>query len=126
MNDWTFAFDQPKVGTDIIYTDFRKAFDSVAHKRLLLKLKCYGIGGKMLLWLENFLTGRRQRVVLNGSFSRWSEVVSGVPQGSVLGPMLFLFFVNELPNTVNVKIKLFANDCKLYTSVASTEDCIEN
>ena len=82
MNDWTTSYDkQPKEGTDIIYTDFQKAFDSVQHKRLLHKLSVYGIQGKLLNWIKSFLTNRRQRVLLNGSPSDWEAVVSGVPQG---------------------------------------------
>ena len=125
MNDWTTSYDkQPKEGTDIIYTDFQKAFDSVQHKRLLHKLSVYGIQGKLLIWIKSFLTNRRQRVLLNGSPSDWEAVVSGVPQGTIMGPIFFLLFVNDVPNTLNCKVMLFADDAKLYSTINKEQDCI--
>ena len=78
---------------DAIYLDFAKAFDSVPHRRLLVKLESYGIRGKVLSFIRNFLTGRRQRVVVSGSFSNWTNSKIGVPQGSVLGPFLFTIYI---------------------------------
>ena len=98
----------------MIYFDFRKAFDTVPHARLLLKIKEYGISGSLLAWLHGFLSNRRQRVSINGHFSELSDVTSGVPQGSVLGPLLFTIYVNDLPSRVDSSLLLFANDTKLF------------
>ena len=81
---------------DVIYLDFQKAFDSVPHQRLLHKLTVFGICGKLLKWIENFLTHRKQEVVLNGCHSHSSPVISGVPQGFILGPLLFIMFLHLL------------------------------
>ena len=108
---------------DVIYTDYSKAFDSVSHSKLLHKLDGLGIGQTVLGWLKDFLSGRQQRVRVGESFSHWVEVKSGVPQGSVLGPALFLAFINDLPeNITGGNIKLFADDAKLYRSTNSEDD----
>jgi len=98
---------------DIIFLDFAKAFDRVPHERLLLKLKLSGIGGTLLTWLNDFLRGREQRVVLGGSCSDYVPVGSGVPQGSVLGPTLFAAYINDLPRVIINTSKLYADDCKI-------------
>lgn len=92
--------------------------------RLIEKLKRYGISGTLLQSLESSLTGRKQRVVLNGIESEWTDVTSDIPQGSVLGPVLFLLYINDISDTVN-NIKLFANDTKLYSVVNNQEYQIE-
>ena len=121
LEHWTKALDQG-LPIDAIYLDFKKAFDSVPHERLLVKLKSYGIQGPLLDWIRVFLTGRRQRVVINGSYSSWTEVVSGIPQGSVLGPTLFVCFINDLPTVVTSTIQIFADDTKIYRALQDQDD----
>ena len=111
-----------KVPTDIIYLDFAKAFDTVPHARLCHKLQRSGIGGPLLKWLEDFLYERKQRVILNGAHSAWERVISGVPQGSVIGPTLFLLFINDLPDRIASKVQIFADDSKIYRHIHSPVD----
>jgi len=103
--------------------DFKKAFDTVPHQRLLLKLRNYGICGQLNQWLEDFLSNRKQRVVVNNQSSSWTGVPSGIPQGSVLGPILFVLFINDLPDCVKCSVNLYADDTKIYRSVPDTESC---
>ena len=124
MNHWTESLNSG-YATDITYFDFKKAFDSVPHCRLLLKLKSYGISGNLLSWLSSFLTGRLQRVTLDNVYSEWSNVISGVPQGSVLGPILFLLYINDIPSVVDSHLLLFADDIKLYRRIQSENDIIQ-
>ena len=91
-----------------------KAFDKVWHDGLLFKLKQNGIDGNLLALFKNYLSNRRQRVVLNGKHSSWAQVLSGVPQGSVLGPLLFLVYINDLEFGILSRIKYFADDKSLY------------
>ena len=107
-----------------VYCDFSKGFDVVPHRRLLAKCEGLGIRGKVLGWIEEWLTGRRQRVVLNGHTSEWGEVVSSVVQGSCLGPCLFVIFINDIDlavDTVGFIVK-FADDSKAGRVVDSVED----
>ena len=109
---------------DLILLDFSKAFDKVPHQRLLYKLRMYGIDGKHAVWIENFLTDRTQKVVVEGTTSAEAHVKSGVPQGTVLGPVLFLIFINDLPPGVsNSLVRLFADDAAIYRPVKSIADC---
>jgi len=118
---WTKALDEG-YGLDIIYLDYRKAFDSVPHQRLMVKLKSYGITGRLLAWIESFLTSRIMRVGIRGSNSEWIDVTSGVPQGSILGPLLFLLFVNDLPGWIISSTKIFADDIKLWHKISCEAD----
>ena len=107
---------------DVIYLDFQKAFDKVPNKRLLHKLAAHGIGGELLLWIENWLSGQKQRVTLNGQCSSWKDVLSGVPQGLVLGPILFLIYINDVDESVACKVLKFADNTKICSVVNSQED----
>ena len=118
FTDWFEMFDNGHP-VDAVFLDFRKAFDRVPHARLLFKLKKFGINGRLLTWIENFLKDRKQRVVLNKTESSWKPVISGVPQGSVLGPILFLIYINDLPEHTKSSCKIFEDDPKVYSKVGT-------
>ena len=107
---------------DVIYLDFAKAFDKVPHQRLLLKMKAHGITGDVCNWIEAWLKNRQQRVVVNGCKSSWTPVLSGVPQGSVLGPTLFVIYINDIEDSIASRVLKFADDTKLIKKVATTEE----
>ena len=92
------------------------------HQRLLLKLKAHGIGNGMINWIEKWLIGRRQRVVVDGEVSNWKSVLSRVPQGSVLGPILFLIYINDLDDDITSKVLKFADDTKVFRKIKSDAD----
>ena len=121
MEKWTEWLDEG-YSFDCIYYDFAKAFDSVPHARLIVKLEAYGIKGKLLEWITAFLNKRQQRVVVNSSHSDWSEVSSGVPQGSALGPVLFLVYINDIEDEIRKLLRLFADDTKLFGCTNSKDD----
>ena len=111
---------------DSIYLDYSKAFDSIVHGKLLYKLEKYGITGNLLVWLASFLVDRQQMVKVNYSYSDWSTVLSGVPSGSVLGPILFLIYIDDLSNcSPDLKsLYLFADDAKCFSVIKSSHDCM--
>jgi len=121
INDWAQTLDHTGQ-TDVILLDFSKAFDTVAHNRLLSKLKYYGIDGSTSRWIKSFLSNRKQKVFVNGSSSLESDVISGVPQGSVLGPTLFLLYINDITDGLESPIKLFADDSILYRDIRGQAD----
>ena len=107
---------------DIIYLDFQKAFNKVPHQISLLKLKAHGIGDGIIEWIEKWLTDRRQRVVVDGEVSNWKSNLSGVPQRSVLGPLLFLICINDLDDNITSNLLKFADDTKVFTKVNNDGD----
>ena len=104
---------------DVLYMDFSKAFDRVPHQRLLCKINAHGIDGQILTWIENWLEGRKQRVILNGFQSDWKDVSSSVVQGSVMGPMCFIIYINDLEENIDSTVSKFADDTKLYNDVST-------
>ena len=121
INDWAKILDAGgQVDTFIL--DFEKAFDSPPHD--LLKCKLHGYGIKTLVWIDSFLCNRQQRVVVNGAKSQWAPVLSGVPQGTVLGPLLFSLYINDMVG-IESEIRLFTDDCVCYRQIDSTEDTLK-
>jgi len=110
---------------DLIFLDFCKAFDTVPHCRLLLKLSSYGIENKANFWIKSWLTQRVQIVVVNGKCSTWLPVKSGFPQGTILGPLLFLIYINDIVKDISSNLRLFVDDCLLYCVISSEEDSAE-
>ena len=106
----------------MIILDFSKAFDSVPHQLLLKKVHHYSIRGTTYQWISSFLNFRTQHVLVEGQSLEKVPIVSGVPQGSVLGPVLFLIFINDQPEDINSRTRLFADDCILYRQISSEND----
>ena len=106
-----------------VFLDISKAFDRVWHDRLIFKLKSYGVTGPILLLIQDFLSGRSQRVVLDGQASEWTNISAGVPQGSILGPLFFLIYINDLPLEIISNIKIFADDSSLFSFILDQIRC---
>ena len=107
----------------VVFCDISKAFDRVWHRGLLLKLQRNGISGSLLAWLTDYLSNRSQSVLINGQCSAWLSILAGVPQGSVLGPLLFLIFINDITYCVrHCQIRLFADDTSLFIEVDNRQD----
>ena len=125
-NDWSLSMSNRRL-VDCVYIDFKRAFDVVCHSKLITKLQAYGIGGKLLTWISAFLSNRTQRVSVLGKLSTACNVTSGVPQGSVLGPLLFLIFINDVCEVTSgaVFVKLFADDLKFYSEVATNNSSVD-
>ena len=113
-DDWRKALDNNKM-VEAVMLDFSKAFDMVNHSDLLKKMERYGVRGQERRWFQNYLTGRRQRVCLGEAKSGWTDIKRGVPQGSILGPLLFTIFVNDLPKIIGkCDMKQYADDTTIY------------
>jgi len=120
----SITFDNTRLGndglqTDVMFLDFSKAFNKLDHNLSLYRLENYGIWGQLLMWLTDFLSGKRQQVIIEGCYnSSWSH-----PQGSVLGPLLFLCFINDIPTDVKYKIRPYADDVLFYTTIGTVDNC---
>ncbi len=119
------GYRNERVQVDMAVLDFAKAFDTFPHRRLMNKLSHYGIQGHLHKWIFSFLSQRTQRIRVDGELSEEAQVLSGVPQGTVLGPLLFLLFINDLPHRVSSQVRLFADDCLIYRPIHSHDDCVK-
>lgn len=123
IDDWSKCLEKG-LQVDSFVLDFEKAFDTVPHELLKLKLHSYGVSKQVLNWISAFLSNRSQSVVVNGSSSNKADVLSGVPQGTVLGPILFIIFINDIVKCVDSQIRLFADDCVCYRIIRNINDCL--
>lgn len=122
---WTISLEM--VGQiDVIYTNFEKAFDKVPHKQLVSKMISYSINMDVIEWVEAVLLERKQRIKENGKLSKWQKVSSGIPQGSILGPILFIIFISDIVDncTNDSEIYLYADDAKIFRSIHTTAHCL--
>ena len=124
INDWAQILDNGRQ-VDTFILDFEKAFDTPPHELLKSKLFGCGIGGKTLKWIDSFLCYRQQWVVVNGAKLDWAPVLSGVPQGTVLGPFLFSLYINDISTVIDSEIRLFADDCVCYREIKDIEDTLK-
>jgi hypothetical protein len=123
MHDLLSSFKR-KQQVDVAILDFSKAFDTVPHDRLLWKIENYGKKGELLTWLSSILKERTMNIVVEGEHSKSTHVESGVPQGTVQGPLMFLCHINDLPLSVKSQVRLFADDCLLYREIINHKDHI--
>ena len=123
LNKWTEAL-MHDIPVDILFLDYSKAFDTVPHARLINQVESFGVGGEALRWIKSFLTGREQQVIANNCGSSWQPVKSGIPQGSVLGPVLFSLFVNDVPSLTTNSVTMFADDTKLHAALTDPNTSI--
>lgn len=121
LEDVSEALDK---GDDVDVIYFRKAFDKVPHLRLLKKIWANGIQGLVYDWIKDFLHARLQRVIVDGNYSNFVPVTSGIPKGSVLGPILFVIYINDLPEVIDVCFKMFADDSKMYGRVKTVDQAV--
>ena len=124
INDWAKILDN-RGQVDTFILDFEKAFDTPPHELLKSKLFSYGTGGKTLKWIGSFLCFRQQRIVVNGVKSDWAPVLSGVPQGTVLAPLLLSLYINDISSDIESEIRLFAEDCVCYRKIKDEEDTMK-
>ena len=120
-HDWATTI-QSRGQVDVVFLDFSKAFDKVPHRRLSVKLSYCGINGSTLTWINDFLCHRVQAVSVNGSHSTWGNIRSGVPQGSVLGPVLFLLYIDDIKEEIQSNMHLYADDTIVYREINSIND----
>jgi len=123
MNEWTECLESGGQ-INIIYAEFEKAFDKVSHKLLIHKLRYYKVNESVILWTESFLCYRKQWVKINVFYSDWADVLSGIPQGTILGPILFIIYIYDLPEVCKqlINVYLFADNTKLYKHVITDDD----
>ncbi len=122
---FTLVFNETHSRETRAFLDFSKAFDKVWHEGLLYKLECNVISGNHLKRIRNFLSNRNQRVLFNGKNSEWADISAGVPHGSVLGPLFFLIYINDLVDGVTCDVKLFADDTSLFQLSMMYRELIE-
>ena len=120
LESWKQSLEEG-YGVDVVYLDYRKAFDSVSHRGLIERLKTAGLVSALVGWIEGYLENRTMRDVVNGKISSWRKIESGVSQGAVLAPLLFLIYVNELPDWIRSKIRMFADYSKIWRRIQDRE-----
>ena len=124
INDWAKILDN-RGQVDTFILDFEKAFDTPPYELLKSKLSGCGIGGQTLKLIDSFLCYRQQRVVVDGAKSNWAPVLSGIPQGTVLGLLLFSLYINDISTDIDSEIRLFVDDCVCYLEIKDTEDTLK-